>query len=161
MGGIAVTNTSSTVVTNADGTTNATTVTTTAKFSNVPGSEGAYLGSTQTTVTESQVRTEFVFGPGPTTHTEVTTTTSPISQKEAVSALGTAFFKTQQEAATPSGGYYFAAAVAKDAKAHPTKYAIHAAGLALPFLHLPVLAEGLITGVEALHTAYDLREEVH
>ena len=53
----------------------------------------------------------------------------------------------------------FVRAVASDAYHHPIKYAIHAAGLALPFLHVPQAIEGIATGVEALITANDLVKE--
>ena len=56
---------------------------------------------------------------------------------------------------------FFPGVVAKDVVAHPFMYAIHAAGLALPFLHVPQAVEGIATGVEALITAYDLGKETH
>jgi|HubBroStandDraft_2_1064218.scaffolds.fasta_scaffold99079_1 hypothetical protein len=64
-----------------------------------------------------------------------------------------------RDASLPSFEYQFARALGSDIYHHPINYALHAAGFALPFLHVGEAAEGLLTGAEALKTAFDLNKE--
>jgi RHS repeat-associated protein len=125
-------------VTDADGTVHTTITATTAIYLN-----GKFDSAATATSTD---------GYAPSVQT--------LNYGQAAKALGADNLGAARDASLPSGEYQFARAVASDAYHHPIKYAAHAAGLALPFLGLGPEIEGLITGVEALHTASDLNKEM-
>lgn len=82
-----------------------------------------------------------------------------LSYGQATKALGANNLGAARDASLPSFEYQFARALGSDIYHHPINYALHAAGFALPFLHVGEAAEGLLTGAEALKTAFDLNKE--
>jgi hypothetical protein len=129
-----------------------TLTTTTAYFSTKEKNAGQFLGATQSS----------------STYDNNTQTTSTSSSRSLDFGQATRFFGPKaigNAANVAAGGHdallHFPAAVGKDARAHPIKYAIHAAGIALPFMHAPQVVEGIATGLEALITAFDLGKEAH
>ena len=73
----------------------------------------------------------------------------------------TNFLNGQGEAVDPGAAVWYAGAQAHDITTHPGRYAIDVAVLAAaPALGLEEAAEGIITAIHALHSAYELQKEV-
>lgn len=146
--------TSTTSTTNKDGTVTITTATTIAAFSMKEGNLGQFLGAaTQTNTMTYNPSDSFSVNPGQN---------GPITPISLDAARKTIGYDAVRQAAdvSPDMAYHFARAVGSDMYHHPINYALHAAGLALPFLDVGEAAEGLITGAEALKTAFDLNKEM-
>jgi len=155
----AASKTSSVNITDKDGNVlGTTTTTTTALFQAGGANAGQYLRTETNTTT---VPTLLGLG---TVQSGSTTTVSQ-DLKGAVATLGAGVMQAQRMGASFCSGRCatasrFPAAVAADVRAHPFAYALHAAGLALPFLEVPTEIHGLITAGEALKEASDLQKEM-
>jgi hypothetical protein len=122
------------------------------------GSVGQFMGATSQTSTTTMINTGY--------STTTTGKAQNLNYADAAKVFGgrQLSFAAQEAARLSSRGdpvEGFIRTVGKDIGEHPYRYTFHAAGLALPFTEIPVLAEGAITGVEALVNAYELGKEMH
>ncbi len=132
--------------------TSVSTTTATANFSAKSANLGAFEGVVLTTTTTSYINGIAQENP----------TTSSVTQGYgvAVKMFGASVLSEASQNAVAKTDQLFVQSVARDAYHHPINYALHAAGLALPFLEVGEAVEGLITGAEALKTAVDLNKEM-
>lgn len=64
------------------------------------------------------------------------------------------------ERATEATAPGFGGELSRDIRAHPVAYLFHLIGFALPLTDVGEGVEGLYTGIEALHQAFDLENAV-
>jgi hypothetical protein len=135
---------------NADGSTTTSTTATYTTVSTEKGKEGDSLGGTQ------RVTSNTVDASGNPVGKPTDSGPIHLGSDASIKAIGNEAFSKLVASATS-----FAATVDRDIMAHPFRYAMHAAGFALPFLHIiPGTMDGIITGVEALHEAHSLQQEM-
>ncbi len=139
LNGVVTVETSNTrTITDGNGNKITQVTTTQAFFSAKKGQEGEFLGARQTTFVGR------VFNRW----------SRNISLSQATAILGSGAIQAGTEATAPG----FFTTMNRDAAAHPYEYGMHAAGLALPFLGVPIEVEGIITAVEAVEMAHKLDE---
>ena len=91
-----------------------------------------------------------------------TTTSANLSYRDAARQFGAGNLLAFQNSFLDTRGTLarYPGVQLQDIKDHPGRYIVHGVGLTAGFA-IGGPAEGLITAVHALHTAYDLEKEVH